>query len=70
MPTLKALAPRELYRHCDASQFPFRTTADLDATTDIVGQERAVDAIRFGIDIRRPATTCSSSATRAADAIP
>lgn len=54
MPPVKALDSANLYHRCEPSLLPFETTADLDGTTEIVGQGRAVDAIRFGIDIRRP----------------
>lgn len=54
MPDLKALAASQLYQRCDPEQFPFKTTAELTTTTEIVGQARAVDAVQFGIDIRRP----------------
>ena len=54
MPTVKALEAQALYRRCDPSIFPFQTTAELEATTEIVGQARAVEAIQFGIDMARP----------------
>jgi lon-related putative ATP-dependent protease len=54
MAPVKALDVRLLYQRCDPSLFPFETTADLTATTEIVGQSRAVDAVQFGIDIRQP----------------
>ena len=54
MPKLEALAPDQLYRRCDPAQFTFQTTAELDAETDIVGQERAEQAVHFGLEIRRP----------------
>ncbi len=49
-----ALDTGKLYRRCDPDIFVFRTTDELPATTEIIGQERAVDAIEFGIDIQRP----------------
>lgn len=42
-----------LYRACDTSQFEFATTAELDDHTGLVGQERVLDALRFGTAIRR-----------------
>lgn len=50
----RLLAPQELCRRCDPSQFPFSTTAELEDGIDIIGQERALDAARFAIDIKRP----------------
>ncbi|NTU68739.1 MAG: AAA family ATPase [Chlorobiaceae bacterium] len=52
MPRPEKLAPGQLYNHCDHGQFVFETTAELDGTTEIAGQKRALDAIRFGMGIR------------------
>jgi len=46
------LPPDRLARRCDPAQFSFETTAELHDGTGIVGQERAVRAIRFGVGIR------------------
>jgi lon-related putative ATP-dependent protease len=54
MPIVKALDAQALYRPCDPSLLPFQTTAELDATTEIVGQARAVEAVQFAIDMQRP----------------
>lgn len=54
MTSVKALEAHALYQHCDPAQFSFATTADLFADREIIGQARAVDAIEFGIDMRRP----------------
>lgn len=45
------LAPDQLYHVFDASHLPFETTAELADGLEIIGQQRAVDAIRFGIGI-------------------
>ena len=50
---MKKLSGEELYRQCDPDQFQFETTADLKETTAIVGQNRAVDAVQFGIGIQQ-----------------
>lgn len=47
------LAPAQLRQTCDPSRFPFATTAELPDSTLVLGQDRAVDAIRFGIGMRR-----------------
>ncbi|MAT98158.1 MAG: ATP-dependent protease [Anaerolineaceae bacterium] len=47
-----ALEPTALYRRCEPSQFSFATTAELEISGDIIGQSRAVAAIRFGIGIQ------------------
>ena len=54
MSSLNALDVRTLYRRCDPSGLGFQTTAELSATTEIIGQQRAVDAILFGIEMRQP----------------
>ncbi|MDH7496960.1 MAG: ATP-binding protein [Syntrophomonadaceae bacterium] len=46
------LAPEELRKTCDASQFAFETTATLQALEGVIGQERALRALRFGLDIK------------------
>lgn len=51
--TPKPLAPKLLCQHCDPGLFSFETTADLEDLADIIGQMRAVDAIQFGVGIRR-----------------
>ncbi|GAB4440151.1 MAG: ATP-binding protein [Anaerolineae bacterium] len=53
MSAIKPLQPAMLRRHCDPESFSFETTAELEELTEIVGQARAVEAVRFGIDIRR-----------------
>jgi lon-related putative ATP-dependent protease len=47
------LPPQALYRRCDPQQFTFETTAELEDLTDIIGHDRAIEAIHFGIGIRR-----------------
>lgn len=42
-----------LYNACDPASFDFETTAELESLDEIIGQPRAVEAIRFGVDIRR-----------------
>ncbi len=45
------LQAQQLYQSCDHEQFRFQTTADLEDMTEIIGQMRAMDAIRFGTGI-------------------
>ncbi len=45
------LRPDEIYRLCDASAFPFETTAELPELDDIIGQARAVSSVEFGMGI-------------------
>jgi Cdc6-like AAA superfamily ATPase len=46
------LQTQQLYRSCDQNQFAFQTTAELEDLGEIIGQMRAMDAIRFGTGIR------------------
>ena len=48
---VKQLAPERLYQRCDPEQFDFTTTEDLEDLSDVIGQPRAVEAVRFGIGI-------------------
>jgi len=53
MPQVPPLPPRSLARRCDPASFSFGTTADLADVPGIIGQERAEEAVRFAIGIRR-----------------
>jgi len=43
----------DLRQACDPDQFSFDTTASLEDLEEVIGQERAVDAISFGIGIQQ-----------------
>ena len=45
------LAPERLLRRCTLDGLPFETTETLRDGDEVVGQRRAIDAIRFGIGI-------------------
>lgn len=45
---VRALKPAQLYRPCDPSALPFKTTDEVTSLNGALGQERAVEAIRFG----------------------
>lgn len=47
-----ALVPQQLHQACDPEQFGFQTTAELVGLDELVGQARALDAVRFGAGIR------------------
>ena len=47
------LAPGALYRRCDPSLLDFKTTAELEELSELPGQDRAIEAVRFGIGIKR-----------------
>jgi lon-related putative ATP-dependent protease len=53
MVKVKPLSARKLSQECKPSQFEFKTTDDLEDLADVIGQDRAVEAILFGIGIRR-----------------
>jgi predicted ATP-dependent protease len=52
-PATGRLAAEELYRPCDPTRFDFRTTAELQDAALLLGQQRAVAALQFGLGIRR-----------------
>ncbi len=45
--------PEELYRRCDIAKFQFKSTAELEELSESIGQDRALEAVRFGVGIRR-----------------
>ncbi len=51
---IREVPPEQLRWTCDPQQFEFETTAELPYSDVIIGQERAVEAIRFGLDIESP----------------
>lgn len=50
---ITSLKPEQLYTQCDASRFDFKTTSDLQDLSEMVGQDRAMEALRFGVGIQR-----------------
>ncbi|WP_342643259.1 Lon protease family protein [Rhodoligotrophos ferricapiens] len=48
------LSPEALRYRCDPAQFTFKTTEELEAVEELIGQDRALEAIRFGTSINRP----------------
>ena len=47
------LTAGKLRRSCDPNEFAFKTTDELEPLEDSIGQHRAVEAVRFGVGIRR-----------------
>ena len=45
------LAADQLRRMCDPGKLPFETTAEVEPLEEVIGQDRAVRAIEFGVDI-------------------
>ena len=54
MSQIQPLDAQLLLRRCDPALLDFETTDELSNSADIVGQSRALDAVRFGIDIKQP----------------
>ena len=48
----KELTPDKLRKKCDPNQFKFTHTGELNPLGKVVGQERALEAINFGVNIR------------------
>jgi len=53
MAPTRPLDPDKLYRKLDPASLPFKTTEELETLSDAFGQQRAVEAVKFGIGIRR-----------------
>lgn len=52
--SVQPLPAEALRRCCDAADFDFESTSDLPPLEDVIGQDRAVEAIRFGVGIKQP----------------
>ncbi|MEP0859953.1 MAG: AAA family ATPase [Ignavibacterium sp.] len=53
-PAHRELKPEELRWKCNPEIFEFESTEDLEPIEGILGQERALKAIRLGVDLRSP----------------
>lgn len=51
MSKVTALNPEELALQCDPDSFSFKTTADIEPLSGVIGQARALSAIDFGLGI-------------------
>ena len=49
----RPLPPAALYRRCDPAELPFALCSELEDAPGQIGQERAVEAIRFAMRMRR-----------------
>ena len=54
MITETRLSSEQLYRSCDPELLPFKTTSTLEPFSGFFGQNRAIEAMEFGIGMRRP----------------
>ncbi|MEP5765686.1 MAG: ATP-binding protein [Halieaceae bacterium] len=50
----RELTVEELYQRCDSDGFDFKNSSELESLPLYPGQDRAQQAIEFGIDIKRP----------------
>jgi hypothetical protein len=51
--TVFPLKSEELYQHTDPDQFKFENTSEVEELSEIIGQPRAVEAVRFGTGMQR-----------------
>jgi len=51
-PLIKELSPEKLRKECEPSVLQCGTTMDLQPLEEIIGQDRAVKALKFGLDIK------------------
>ncbi len=51
---LTELTPDQLTWRCPEAELDFESTADLEPIDSIIGQERAVKALQFGVEIKSP----------------
>ncbi len=49
---IRAITPQEACPHCNADELPFETTAKVEELTRYIGQDRALEAVEFGISMR------------------
>lgn len=50
---MKKLEHGQLRRTCDTSQFDFDTTEEIQKSKTVIGQERLISSIEFGVDIQK-----------------
>lgn len=50
---IRVLSPDALSRRCDPATLPFETTAGAPLNEDFVGQDQAIEAVHFGVAVRR-----------------
>jgi lon-related putative ATP-dependent protease len=49
---IRPLSPQQLYHPCDCDKLDFNTTAEITQLDETIGQERALEAIEFGVGMR------------------
>ncbi len=53
MSDIKPLSVDTLYQRCDPALLDFETTDELEDLSEVIGQERAIGALHFGVGIRK-----------------
>jgi lon-related putative ATP-dependent protease len=51
--TIHQISPAEAYHRCDPESFSFMTTAEVEELTHFIGQDRALEAVDFGIGMHQ-----------------
>jgi lon-related putative ATP-dependent protease len=51
--SVDSLTPEQLYTRCDPTQFDFETTDELKELDQIIGQERVINALEFGVHMQK-----------------
>ena len=51
MSRVSPLKINQLTNRCSTKDLSFRTTKDLKPVRDVIGQDRAVEALKFGVEI-------------------
>lgn len=54
METSTPLSSDQLYRTCESDHLPFKTTESLEGFAGFFGQDRALEAMEFGVGMARP----------------
>jgi lon-related putative ATP-dependent protease len=49
---VSSLPPEKLRWHCDPARIPFETTAEAEPTVNDMGQDRAMRALRMGVELK------------------
>ena len=51
---MATLSPDQLFNRCDPASVPGDTSDDLEDLPGLIGQERAIEAVAFGVGVKRP----------------